>query len=652
MDSITGHPVPESRGAPRRIRRRSRWLTAGATLGALALALSACGSSASTHPSSSKASTTTTPSSSSVKPSSASVAGLYGSLPPTGTPKSGGTITIGTLKGSTPNYAMPIVPAADASVYTAYDFIDLMNQPLYWSPTGAKVAIDQPLSLADLPTYSNGGKTVTVQIKPWKWSNGQTVTANDVVEFIDILKAAVKESAANFGNYTPGFFPDNVASATAKGQTLTLQLTKKYNPAYFTEDQLGLAYAFPPQWAITKTGGKPVNFANPANAKAIYNYLNKQASDLATFGTNPLWKIADGPMEPSAFNPTTGAYTMVPNPDYSGPQKARITLKALVYTSTQAEFNNLESGALDIGGVDYSDLPSVGRIKSSYNVFGYPDYGWQGAMFNFADKTGDFNNIIGQLYIRQALAHLVDQKGIITGLLHGAGDPSYGPVPAIPKNPYAPGNATSAPYPYSLSAAKALLTSHGWKVVPGGQTVCANASKCAPNGSIPAGTKLAFNWQYGNSPPLLGQMSTAFASAAKQLGIEVTLQQHTFNYLIGKDSDPSSPSTKNTWAVVDFGGFTNSLYPTTESLFNTGGSFNEGGYNSSKADTLIHNSVYGSSASAVTKEASFLTGNVPVLFQPNPDLIIAVKKGVSGTANSMLAQTQYTWEPQFWYLTK
>lgn len=655
MASYDGQSLPEPGvQAPRSSRRRSRWMTAGAVAGGLALALSACGS---TSASAAKTASTKKVSSATktANKTTAALKGLYGTLPKVGTPKSGGTITVGELKGDTPTYAMPIVPGADSSVYTIDDYIDMYNTPLYWAPVGATETIDQPLSLAELPVFSNGNKTITIRIKPWKWSNGTPITAENVVEYIDILKAAVAESAANYGNFSPGYFPQNVASATASGQVLTLHLTKAYNPTYYTDDQLDLLNALPPQWAITSTGGKPVDFANPAEAKLIYNYLNKQASDVATFGTNPLWKISDGPMIPSSFNATTGGFTMVPNTHYSGPQKVRFAkLDALVYTSVQAEFNNLEAGNLDMGGVDFSDLPSVGRIKGSYAVYGLPDFGFSYAAFNFADKTGDFNHIISQLYIRQALAHLVDQPGYIRGFYKGAAGADYGPIPAIPASPYAPASATSTPYPYSTATAASILRAHGWKVVRNGQTTCAKAGTAANEcgAGIPVGTKLAFSWDYGNSPPVLGQQSVAFASAAKEVGINVSLKSETFNELIAKDDDPSSPSTENDWAVVDFGGFTQALYPTTNTIFNTSGTYNEGFYSNAEANTLIHNSVFGASTSAVTKEADYLTRNLPALFMPNGDLIIAVKKNVGGTPDSMLAQTQYTWEPQYWYLTK
>ncbi len=52
---------------------------------------------------------------------------------------------------------------------------------------------------------------------------------------LNLLKAAVKESPANFGNYTPGEIPDNLAGYTATGKyQLTFMLTRSVNPEWFT----------------------------------------------------------------------------------------------------------------------------------------------------------------------------------------------------------------------------------------------------------------------------------------------------------------------------------------------------------------------------------------------------------------------------------
>ena len=80
-----------------------------------------------------------------------------------------------------------------------------------------------------------------------------------------------------------------------------------------------------------------------------------------------------------------------------------------------------------------------------------PDFGMEFGNYNFKDTTGDFNNIIAQPYIRQALAHLVDDQGWIPAFMHGAGAAAYGPIPTYPRSPYLPSNAATDPYPFSVS---------------------------------------------------------------------------------------------------------------------------------------------------------------------------------------------------------
>ena len=74
--------------------------------------------------------------------------GIYGSLPPVGTPVNGGAITIGQLTGSTPTYIFPIVPTANASLSTFNHLVGLLFLPLYTGPKGASPEFDYALSLA------------------------------------------------------------------------------------------------------------------------------------------------------------------------------------------------------------------------------------------------------------------------------------------------------------------------------------------------------------------------------------------------------------------------------------------------------------------------------------------------------------------------
>jgi len=473
------------------------------------------------------------------------------------------------------------------------------------------------------------------------------------------VRAAVKESGANWGSYSPGLgIPDQVTGAsTPNATTLVLNLNKAVNPLWFTENMLALVQPMPAHaWAKASATSPVLDFTNPANAKQIYDYLAKASGSTGTYATNPLWQVVDGPYRLTVFNNTTGAYTMVPNPGYGGPHSKIVpTLQAVPFTSDTAEFNAVLSHSIDIGYMPQSDVPQAAKVKAAgYHVFGYPAWGNTFVNYNFADKTGDFNNIINQLYVRQALAHLEDQVGYIKAFFHGAGGLAYGPVPAVPATPYSPANALKNPYPFSVAAAASLLKSHGWNVVPGGTTTCAKpgtgSGECGAG--IPAGTKLAFNVLYVNDPAYAGEEVTDWASEAKKVGITMALQSGTFNHIVTVANDPGSPKTIDQWAMAAWGGFTNSPYPTTFGEFNTSGSLNGGFYKDAQADKLINASVTGGNPDAVKAEASYLTQQQPSLFQPNADFIVVWKTNVSGQPAAIQALTQFYLNTELMYLTK
>jgi len=227
-------------------------------------------------------------------------------------------------------------------------------------------------------------------------------------------------------------------------------------------------------------------------------------------------------------------------------------------------------------------------------------------------------------------------------------------VPSIPVSPFTPANAKTDHYPFSISDAISLLKSHGWTVTPNGTDVCKSAGTGATQcgAGIPAGTKLAFPLVSNTSPAIIGEQTTDLASEAKKAGITINLSSDNFNHMIETYNDPASPKTINKWAVEDFGGFSNSTYPTTLGVFNSTGSSNLGGYDSPQADKLINASITSSNPAAVTAEASYLTTQQPGLFQPNPDLVQVWKKTLSGAPSSFESLTQYQLNPEYWYFTK
>jgi len=634
--------------------RFRRSLAVAAAFAAVALLLSACGSSGGGGTTSAGGGSGTL-----AQP------GLYGKLPAAGTPTHGGTLTFGQLSGSTPSYIIPIVPSADASTNT-YQWIYNMYLPLYNTQTyGSHPGILYPQSVANPPTFSNHDLTVTIPLKHGlKWSDGKPVTAQDVLFDIALIKAAVKQSAANWGPYTPGYFPDSLQSISAPNSyTVVMHLKKAFNPSFFLYNQLGVQLAALPSsdWNIASAGGPHLNWSDPANAAKIYTFLNKQAGALATYGTDPLWKIADGPFVLSAWSPSTSSWTLTANPAFGGAAKPYVhAVEGVTYTGITPMLNAMLSGSLDLGQVDFSQLASVSTLKSNgYSVFGLPSYGWAGPVWNFKDKTGHFDSIVKQLYFRQAMMMLQNQPAIIQGIFKGAAGVAYGPVPAVPTSPFVPANATNPPYPYDPAKAVALLKAHGWHVVPNGKTTCESAGSGANQcgAGIPKGTPLSFTWatQTTASGPFVSLSDETIASEAKQAaGINIQLSQKTFNFISTNynDADPSKAQYTNDWGVENYSGFVDNAYPTQNSIFNTTGSFNSGAYSDPKLDTLIKASVFSPNPKAVINEASYEAQALPALWAPNYDWIEAVSKRVSGTTGGLLALTQYSFFPQYLYIKK
>jgi peptide/nickel transport system substrate-binding protein len=649
---------------PNRRRPRIARVAAAGAAALLAVGIAACTSSSSTG----SGGTSPGATSSGTGSAGGAFAGTFGSVPAMSTAaEKSGTITVAGPPSSAPTWILPMVTAADNSVFTVPEFDYQMFRPLYWLTNGVQPKETPAMSLAEEPVWSNGDKTVSFTLKPnYKWSDGQPLSSQDVLLWYALLKAALKESPANWAAYTPNVgIPDEVASINASSATtVTMHLKVAVNPTWFQENELGDIQPMPSHaWDVDAVGGKPITdwATNPADAKKIYDYLAAGSKSVSTYATNPLWQTVDGPFKLTAFSASSGGFTMAPNAAYGGPHATtESSFQIVPFTSDQAEYNAVKAGSLDIGYVPLPNVPQASTLTSTYNEFGYTGWGWSFVTYNFQDTTGNFKNVIDKLYIRQALAHLEDEPGYIKAFFNSAGGQAFGPVPELPKSPFTPANASTNPYPFSPSAAAAILKANGWTVVPNGTDTCAKPGTAAGDcgAGIPAGQKLEWSLVYGSDPAVLGEQVQDWASQAKTVGITMNLSSSNFNYMITNYNDPASPKTVDKWAMEDFGGETDSTYPTTLGVFNSTGSGNLGGYDDPQADQLIKASVSSPNPSAVTSEAQYLTAQQPSLFQPNPDggfgtaSIVVWQKSVSGTQASYEALTQDSWNPEFWFLTK
>jgi len=131
------------------------------------------------------------------------------------------------------------------------------------------------------------------------------------------MKAAIKESPANWAGYTPGVgIPDRDGERHhAQRQHDRDQPEEGLQPVLVHPGPVRVAPANARHaWARASANGPILNFTNPANATKIYNYLAAQSKSVGTYATNPLWQTVDGPYKLTSFNSTTEAFTMSRTP--------------------------------------------------------------------------------------------------------------------------------------------------------------------------------------------------------------------------------------------------------------------------------------------------------------------------------------------------
>lgn len=582
---------------------------------------------------------------------------------PTGHKIKGGSVSVALPPAVTANWIFPFSSLANFSVYNISWLQQPMYRPLYWfGGHNNQPTLDLGLSAAKAPVYSDHGKTVTITLKDWKWSNGEKVDADDVIFWMHMMKA----EKANWAGYTPGLFPDNVTSVTKTGpQTVTFRLTQKYSSDWFTYNELSQVTPMPMAWDVTKTAAKAGSGGctqSVSNCKAVWKFLTEASKNLKGYVKSPIWSVVDGPWKLGSFS-SRGQYTFVPNPKFSGSPKPQLdSVKFLPFTTDSAEFNELKSSStIDWGYIPSEDLPAKpasrqvpknSPVGSTYNLV--PNYTWSVNYFpeNFHNPT--LGPTFNQLYFRKAFQEVMDQKLDASKAYRGYGYPNYGPVPVNPASKWlSPLAKSNKPvYPFSPSHAKKLLTSHGW-TMQGGVMTCTKpgtaSNECGKG--VKAGTKLTIHLDYVTGSSSLKLTMEQLKSDASKAGINLIMNAQPFNTVIGK-AVPCKPSQKAcSWQMLDWGGgwiYAPDFLPTGESLFQTGAGSNSGSYSSKKLDKAIEATLTSSGTGPLYAYEDMVAKQLPVVFQANAYTINAVSKHVGGLIINPLG----TLNAEYWYRTK
>jgi peptide/nickel transport system substrate-binding protein len=595
-------------------------------------------------------------------------------------------VTFGLHPGATPNFIFPMVTFGHCSTVNLGEFGNMLYRNVYAFGAGAgtktSVGLNKKMSIGLPPTYSSTGKTVTIKLKTYKWSNGEKVTSTDILFYFNMLRVT-KTSYCYYFKFTTLSMPTIITSVKATSPTkVVLTLKKKVSAHWFTYNELSQITPMPMAWDVTALNGAP-NSGGCAKApfgtgdtkcKAVFDFLSTEAgfnptkpttkiTALSSYATSPIWKVVDGPWKLHAFGPTAPA-VFVPNPTYSGPNKPK--LKEFIekpFSSTTAEFNALVGGTIQVGYLPVADItsnakpaktvetePKIGannsRLVGTYSVkkIWFEQITYFSINFKSTGDTGQASKIFKQPYIRQAIELGVDQPAYIASLDKGYGVPDYGPVPPTPKNPYLSTYEKHNPFAYNPAKGKALLKAHGWKIAVGGTDTCqkpgTKSNECGAG--ITKGAKLSFEYDIATTPPLPTQAAAEKDTWSKE-GINVRLTKGTFNTIIGRDKPcPNGCS----WEMGNWGGgwvFSPDYYPTGEELFAPGAGSNTGLWTTPTSNRLIK----ATDLKTGTMKAyeNYLTKAVPVIWQPvTGGTLLEIHKGLKGVAiNAFSYITAATW---------
>jgi len=573
------------------------------------------------------------------------------------TPVKGGTAVFAEPPATTPNYIFPYVSSAYISDVNIFDLQYLLYRPLYWFGQSGKPVVNESLSLASLPTFS--GNKVTINLKHYMWSNGQQVTAQDVVFWLNMELA----NPSDFGAYTG--FPANVKDITAVSPTeVTMVMDKSYNQTWFLYNELSQVTPMPAAWDRTASG--PSDCATKvSDCVAVYNYLNTQAKNLSGYVGSPIWSIVDGPWKLSAFN-ADGHISFVPNKSYSGPVKPKLAqFQEVPFTTDAAEYDVLQSAnsttKIDFGYIPQQDVPNkpanaaVGHNPLSskgYTLAPWTFWAINYFVVNYQSSTGN-GPIIKQLYFRQVLEDMMNQASVLQGPLRGYGSETVGPVSNTPATQFlSPAGHKSNPFPYSPAKAKSLLSSHGWTINPNGVSTCTTPSLCGPG--VKQGQGLSFTLPYASGTAWITSEMTQLQSNLASVGVKINLKPEPFDQVTalaaGNCVVAKIPCD---WDMANWGGgwsFAPDFLPTGEELFLSGAIANSGGYSSPTNDALIEKTLVSNNMQDMYKWQDFLSAQLPMIWQPQADYQLnEIATNLKG-ATPLSPTLSIT--PENWYFTK
>ena len=401
---------------------------------------------------------------------------------------------------------------------------DTLNPVLGYGTDGASLIFDGlvardaantlvPALATELPAVSADGRTVTATLRTGvTFHDGTPLTADDVVfTYRSVLDPAVDSTLRSDLDMLTGVSaPDS--------STVVFSLKYAYAP-FLQRLTLGIVPA-----ALLR--GQDVNKAG--------------------FNRRP---VGTGPYRVRDWTPGD-RLVLTANDTYWAGRPANSGVIVAFVADDNVRAQRARSGEFD--AVELA--PRTATAFAGFTVHRVPTADYRGVMLPMGDP------VTGDLAVRKALDAAVDRPAMVTGVLGGAGDPAYGPVPP-----------TSAYHvrPPAPAAPATILDEAGWTVGPDGIR--------AKNGR-----RAEFALMYPAADSLRKDLALAVTADAKKIGIAVTPEGLTWDAIEPRMGDDALIMGWGTPYDPDF-----VSYKLFGSQFAGQGFFNPGSYRSPVVDEAL-----------------------------------------------------------------
>jgi len=475
---------------------------------------------------------------------------------------------------------------------------ELLFRPLVW--IGQDDRMDAARSLAASITPLDGNRRLRVVLKPWRWSDGVPVTADDAVYTWErILKLGDLFAFTHLGG-----IPDKVAAVHAVDEhTVDFVFRAPTNPDWVALNGLS---NFPPL---------------PRHA-----WGDLGPDDLWPRQTDPsLARVVDGPFILTELHLDQFA-ALVPNPLYGG-APAHLARLVVEFMEGSHPLAALRSGELDMTHVPLALWDADKRLPGFKAIMLPEPFGYTCVIYNFSNEAVPFFH---DARVRRALTDATDQKTMVDVVYHGLSHENRMVVPVVP------------PTWLSPAARSGNLPVRGDKVLARAELEAAGWHTGADGIREKHGKRLAFSVMVRADIPERMELLQIWQSDLRSVGIELSIRPVTTMQI-----EASLSCGCSSWdALVD--GNTIAGIPDGSGHFDTGGDFT-GGYSDARMDSLVRASVEEPGEQGLFAYEDYAAQEQPVTILPQGGFPLLVANRLGGVAE--FVNPQGFWAPEELFVT-